>query len=51
MADKDFVIKNGVRTVGNSFIANSTHVTVSGNLVISNNFIDYKKCLLKLIIY
>ena len=35
MADKDFVVKNGLRTIGNSFVANSSQVTSNTNLVIS----------------
>jgi len=36
MADKDFVVKNGLRTIGNSFVANSSQVTSNTNLVISS---------------
>jgi hypothetical protein len=37
MADRDFVVKNGVRTVGNTIVANSTTVLVGANLVIANS--------------
>ena len=36
MADKDFVVKNGIRTVGNTFVANSTYVTINANVQIAN---------------
>lgn len=35
MADKDFVVKNGIRTVGNSIVANSSQVAIGSNLVIN----------------
>jgi hypothetical protein len=37
MADRDFVVKNGVRTVGNTIVANSTTVLVGANLVVANS--------------
>lgn len=37
MPDKDFVVKNGLRTVGNSFVANSSQVTLSTNLAIGTS--------------
>lgn len=35
MADKDFVVKNGIKTVANTFAANSSQVGISANLTIS----------------
>lgn len=34
MADKDFVVKNGIRTVGNTIVANSTQIALNSNVVI-----------------
>lgn len=34
MADKDFVVKNGIRTVANNFVANSSQVTLTSNVVV-----------------
>jgi hypothetical protein len=34
MADRDFIVKNGLRTVGNSFVANTSTVKLTANVVI-----------------
>lgn len=35
MADRDFVVKNGIRTVGNTIIANSSQISLNSNVVIN----------------
>jgi len=35
MADKDFVVKNGLRTIGNTFVSNSTQVILGSNVTIA----------------
>ena len=37
MADKDFVVKNGLRTIGNTFVSNSTQVILGSNVTITNS--------------
>ena len=36
MAGKDFVVKNGIHTVGNTFIANTTALVFNTNVTFSN---------------
>lgn len=36
MADRDFVVKNGLRTVGNTIVANSTQISLNSNVVIDS---------------
>lgn len=36
MAGKDFVVKNGIHTVGNSFIANTTSIVLNTNVTFTN---------------
>lgn len=36
MADRDFVVKNGIRTVGNTIVANSTQISLNSNVVVLN---------------
>jgi hypothetical protein len=36
MAGKDFVVKNGIHTVGNSFIANTTSIVFNTNVTFTN---------------
>lgn len=37
MADRDFVVKNGLRTVSNTIVANNSSVEINANLVIANS--------------
>ena len=37
MADKDFVVKNGLRTVGNTIVANSSLISLNSNVVVDNS--------------
>jgi len=37
MADKDFVVKNGLRTVGNTIVANSSQISLNSNVVVDNS--------------
>jgi hypothetical protein len=39
MADRDFVVKNGIHTIGNTFIANTSTITFNTNVVFSNSTI------------
>jgi len=36
MADRDFVVKNGLRTVGNTIVANSSQISLNSNVVIDS---------------
>lgn len=36
MADRDFVVKNGLRTVGNTIVANSSQIQLNSNIVIDS---------------
>jgi hypothetical protein len=39
VADRDFVVNNGIHTVGNTFVANNTNIILNSNVIFSNNVV------------